>query len=151
MREMSYYEHPLEYKKILDVKKTATLNKSLREGMGSMKQIRASLDMLNFLPAQLYLFPLDSEEPVNTSTTIGKRSKKPILLETPIMISGMSFGALNIEQKIALAKASTLAGTATNTGEGVCSTKSENPLSTSRCNTRPAILASGMNGLNKPT
>jgi len=118
MREMMYYEHPLEYKKILDVKKTATLNKSLREGMGSMKPIRASLDMLNFLPAQLYLFPLNAEEPVNTSTTIGKRSKKPIQLETPILISGMSFGALNKEQKIALAKASTLAGTAANTGEG---------------------------------
>ena len=95
MREMMYYEHPLEYKKILDVKKTATLNKSLREGMGSMKPIRASLDMLNFLPAQLYLFPLNAEEPVNTSTTIGKRSKKSIQLETPILISGMSFGALN--------------------------------------------------------
>ena len=118
MREMMYYEHPLEYKKILDVKKTATLNKSLREGMGSMKTVRASLDMLNFLPAQLYLFPLNAEEPVNTSTTIGKRSKKPIQLETPILISGMSFGALNKEQKIALAKASTLAGTAANTGEG---------------------------------
>jgi glutamate synthase domain-containing protein 2 len=118
MREMAYYEQPLEYKKILDVKKTATLNKSLREGMGSMKQIPASLDMLNFLPAQLYLFPLDSAEPVNTSTTIGRRSKKPIPLETPIMISGMSFGALSKEQKIALAKASTLAGTAANTGEG---------------------------------
>ena len=118
MREMMYYERPLEYKKILDVKKTATLNKSLREGMGSMKPIRASLDMLNFLPAQLYLFPLNAEEPVNTSTTIGKRSKKPIQLETPILISGMSFGALNKEQKIALAKASTLAGTAANTGEG---------------------------------
>jgi glutamate synthase domain-containing protein 2 len=118
MREMMYYEHPLEYKKILDVKKTATLNKSLREGMGSMKTVRASLDMLNFLPAQLYLFPLNAEERVNTSTTIGKRSKKPIQLETPILISGMSFGALNKEQKIALAKASTLAGTAANTGEG---------------------------------
>jgi len=118
MREMMYYERPLEYKKILDVKKTATLNKSLREGMGSMKQIPASLDMLNFLPAQLYFFPLDSDEPVNTSTTIGKRSRKPIQLDTPIMISGMSFGALNKEQKIALAKASTLAGTAANTGEG---------------------------------
>jgi len=118
MREMTYYERPLEYKKILDVKKTATLNKSLREGMGSMKPIRASLDMLNFLPSQLYYFPLNSEEPVNTNTTIGKRSKKAIQLETPIMISGMSFGALNKEQKIALAKASTLAGTAANTGEG---------------------------------
>jgi glutamate synthase domain-containing protein 2 len=118
MREIEYYERPFDYKRILDIKKTATLNKSLREGMGSLKRVPASLDMLNFLPAQLYHFPLNSEEPVKTTTTVGKSSKKPINLETPIMISGMSFGALNREQKIALAKASTLAGTATNTGEG---------------------------------
>jgi methylamine---glutamate N-methyltransferase subunit C len=118
MREIEYYERPFDYKKILDVKKTATLNKSLREGMGSLKRVPASLDMLNFLPAQLHHFPLNAEEPVKTITTVGKSSKRPIHLETPIMISGMSFGALNKEQKIALAKASTLAGTATNTGEG---------------------------------
>ena len=118
MREIAYYEHPLDYKRILDVKKTATLNKSLREGMGSLKRFPASLDMLNFLPAQLHHFPLNAEESVNTATTVGRNSKKPIHLETPIMISGMSLGALNREQKIALAKASTLAGTATNTGEG---------------------------------
>jgi methylamine---glutamate N-methyltransferase subunit C len=118
MREIEYYERPFDYKKILDIKKIATLNKSLREGMGSLKRVPASLDMLNFLPAQLDNFPLNAEEPVRTSTTVGKSSKKPIYLETPIMISAMSFGALNREQKIALAKASTLAGTATNTGEG---------------------------------
>ncbi len=118
MREIEYYERPFDYKKILDVKKTAALNKSLREGMGSLKRVPASLDMLNFLPAQLHHFPLNAEEPVKTITTVGKSSKRPIHLETPIMISGMSFGALNKEQKIALAKASTLAGTATNTGEG---------------------------------
>ncbi|MGZ4863259.1 MAG: FMN-binding glutamate synthase family protein [Halobacteriota archaeon] len=118
MREIEYFERPFDYKRIVDVKKTATLNKSLREGMGSLKQLPTSLDMLNFLPAQLYRFPLNTEEPVKTSTTIGKSSMRPINLETPIMISGMSFGALNREQKIALAKASTIAGTATNTGEG---------------------------------
>ncbi|MGZ4903478.1 MAG: FMN-binding glutamate synthase family protein [Halobacteriota archaeon] len=120
MREISYYEyaHPLDYKKIIDVKKTATLNESLHEGMGSLKPIPATLDMLNFLPAQLYTFPLTAEEPVNTKTVLGGRTKSPIELETPIMISGMSFGALNKEQKIALAKASTMAGTASNTGEG---------------------------------
>src|SRR5665647_2344959 len=107
MREIEYYERPFDYKRILDIKKTATLNKSLREGMGSLKRVPASLDMLNFLPAQLYHFPLNAEEPVKTTTTVGKSSKKPINLETPIMISGMSFGALNREQKIALAKAST--------------------------------------------
>jgi glutamate synthase domain-containing protein 2 len=118
MRDIAYYERPLEYKRMLDIKKAATLNKSLREGMGSLKRFPASLDMLNFLPAQLYRFPLNAEEPVKTTTVVGKSSKKPIHLETPIMISGMSFGAVNREQKIALAKASALAGTATNTGEG---------------------------------
>ncbi len=120
MREISYYEYayPLDYKKIIDVKKTATLNESLHEGMGSLKHIPASLDMLNFLPAQLYTFPLLADEPVDTKTVLGNRTKNPIDLETPIMISGMSFGALNKDQKIALAKASTIAGTASNTGEG---------------------------------
>ncbi|MGZ4917024.1 MAG: FMN-binding glutamate synthase family protein [Halobacteriota archaeon] len=120
MREISYYEyaHPLDYKKIIDVKKTATLNKSLHEGMGSLKHIPVSLDMLHFLPAQLYTFPITAEETVNTKTVLGYRTKTPIELETPIMISAMSFGALNKRQKIALAKASTLAGTASNTGEG---------------------------------
>jgi glutamate synthase domain-containing protein 2 len=118
MRKMAYYERPFEYKALVDIKKAAALRKSLREGMGSLKRFPASLEMLNFLPAQLYNFPLNAEESVNTATTLGKRSKKPVRLETPILISGMSFGALNREQKIALAKASALAGTAANTGEG---------------------------------
>ncbi len=118
MREMAYYERPLEYKALLDIKKAATLRKSSREGMGSLKRFPASLDMLNFLPAQLHNFPLNAEEPVNTATILGKRSSKPVGLDTPILISAMSFGALNRENKIALAKASALAGTAANTGEG---------------------------------
>jgi len=115
-----YHEcvHPLDYKKIVDVKKIATLDKSLHEGMGSLKHIPASLDMINFLPAQLHKLPLISEEEVNTKTLIGHRSKRPLELETPILLSAMSFGAVNKEQKVALARASSLAGTASNTGEG---------------------------------
>jgi glutamate synthase domain-containing protein 2 len=103
---------------MLDLKKMAVLNKSLHEGMGSLKQIPNDLDMLNFLPAQLYTFPLVSDELVNTNTSVGSRSKKGINLETPIMLTAMSLGSLPKEQKLALAKASTLAGTAANTGEG---------------------------------
>jgi len=115
-----YYEyvHPLDYKKIIDVKKIATLDRSLHEGMGSLKRIPASLDMINFLPAQLHSLPVISEEEVNTKTVMGHRSERPLELETPILISAMSFGAINKEQKVALAKASSLAGTASNTGEG---------------------------------
>jgi glutamate synthase domain-containing protein 2 len=120
MRKIRYYEYndPTNYKKMLDLKKISVLNKSLYEGMGSLKKIPNDLDMLNFLPAQLYTFPLVSDELVNTNTSIGSRSKKGIHLETPIMLTAMSLGSLPKEQKLALAKASTMAGSAANTGEG---------------------------------
>lgn len=74
---------------------------------------------LVFLPAQLSKRPVDYfREPINSKTLIGKQSKKPIELDVPIVFGGMSFGALSREAKITLAKASTLAGSMENTGEG---------------------------------
>jgi len=76
-------------------------------------------DDLVFVPAQLAKRPVDYfMEEISSETIIGKNSKKPIVLETPIIIGAMSFGALSKEAKIALAKASTMAGTMENTGEG---------------------------------
>ena len=76
-------------------------------------------DDLVFVPAQLAKRPVDYfMEEISSKTIIGKNSKKPIVLETPIIIGAMSFGALSKEAKIALAKASTMAGTMENTGEG---------------------------------
>jgi len=94
---------------------------------------KISFDDLVFVPAQLAKKPVDyyrdynppatSSQPsagplISSKTIIGKNSKKPVELETPIIIGAMSFGALSKEAKIALAKASTLAGTIENTGEG---------------------------------
>ena len=45
-------------------------------------------------------------------------AKKPIELDILIYITGMSFGALSIEAKMALAKGASMAGTATCSGEG---------------------------------
>ena len=74
---------------------------------------------LVFIPAQLAKRPVDYfKEKINAETVIGRLSKKPLKLSTPIMIAAMSFGALNKYAKIAIAKASSEAGTATNTGEG---------------------------------
>lgn len=85
----------------------------------STRSSNSTLDDLVFLPAQLAVQPLDFyQKEIKTSITIGKLSKKPINLKIPIIIGGMSFGALSKEAKIALAKASTLAGTVANTGEG---------------------------------
>jgi len=78
-----------------------------------------SFEDLIFVPAQLARRPVDYfREEISSKTIIGKYSKKPIELETPIIIGAMSFGALSNEAKIALAKASTMAGTIANTGEG---------------------------------
>lgn len=83
------------------------------------KEKRITFDDLLFIPAQLNKKPVDYyKEKINAKTVVGKNSKKPIEIETPIVIGAMSFGALSREAKIALAKASTLAGTMANTGEG---------------------------------
>jgi glutamate synthase domain-containing protein 2 len=80
---------------------------------------KISFDDLVFVPAQLAKKPVDYyREEIGTKTIIGKGSKKPIVISTPIIIGAMSFGALSLEAKTALAKASTIAGTIENTGEG---------------------------------
>ncbi len=98
----------------------------MQKGMGipissgrSNKFGRFSFDDLVFVPAQLSKKPVDYyRSEISSKTIIGKTAKKPIILETPIIIGAMSFGALSREAKTALAKASTLAGTIENTGEG---------------------------------
>jgi len=85
----------------------------------SAKLGKISFDDLIFLPAQLAKRPVDYfKEPISSKTIIGKNSAKPFEIETPIIIAAMSFGALSRQAKTALAKASTLADTIENTGEG---------------------------------
>ena len=82
----------------------------------SNKTGKVSFDDLVFVPAQLAKRPVDYfTEEINSKTIIGGNSKKPIELQTPIIIGAMSFGALSKEAKIALAKASVIAGTMENT------------------------------------
>lgn len=75
-------------------------------------------DDILLLGAQLNPPPLNDGDPVDTTTVIGKHAKKPMILESPIYISHMSFGALSKETKIALAKGSAMAKTAMCSGEG---------------------------------
>jgi glutamate synthase domain-containing protein 2 len=80
---------------------------------------KISFDDLVFVPAQLSKRPMDYyREKIHAGTVLGKYSKKPIKIEAPIIMGAMSFGALSKEAKIALAKASRIAGTIANTGEG---------------------------------
>lgn len=104
---------------IVDIKQRALSGKPLVSGGRSNKLNKINFEGLVFIPAQLAKRPVDYfRDEINSETIIGKRSKKPLKLKTPIMVAAMSFGALSKEAKITLAKASSMAGTCTNTGEG---------------------------------
>ncbi|MFH0987042.1 MAG: FMN-binding glutamate synthase family protein [Candidatus Micrarchaeota archaeon] len=88
-------------------------------GGRSTRPAKVSFDDLTFMPAQLNADAVDYfREKINTETIIGKASKHPLKLKMPILLGAMSFGALSESAKIALAKASSITGTAANTGEG---------------------------------
>ncbi|MGA8942781.1 MAG: FMN-binding glutamate synthase family protein [Thermoactinomyces sp.] len=75
-------------------------------------------EKLLFNPVHLFRFPTPENVGIRTSVTIGHRAKKPVTISIPVMIAAMSFGgALSKSAKIALAKAATAVGTATNSGE----------------------------------
>ena len=75
-------------------------------------------DDILILGNQLNPQPLEGSVNVNTQTVIGKNAKKPLVIENPIYITHMSFGALSRETKIALAKGSAAVKTAQCSGEG---------------------------------
>ncbi len=104
---------------VAEIKLRAVKGKPLVSGGRSNKLDKINFDDLVFIPAQIKKRPIDYfREEIITETIIGKKSKQPLKLSMPILIPAMSFGALSKEAKIALAKASTMAGIATNTGEG---------------------------------
>lgn len=75
-------------------------------------------DTILFKGAQLARMPLNEDEPVRTTTVIGKTAKQPLEIALPFYVSHMSFGALSREAKIALARGSHSMGTAICSGEG---------------------------------
>ncbi len=76
-------------------------------------------DDITFLPGTLTRFVIEGyREKCETQTIIGPRAKNPLVLDIPVYVTGMSFGALSYEAKTALARGATMAGTATCSGEG---------------------------------
>lgn len=88
------------------------------EAMGVDRNTLPKWESIQFLPAQLAARPLLDEEAVNTQVVIGAKAKKPLVLDIPIFVSDMSFGALSREAKIALSKGAEMAGTGICSGEG---------------------------------
>ena len=100
-----------------DIHRMAETGESISEPMRTTKPT-ISWDDILIKGAQLAKIPLNPDEPVNTQTIIGPKAKQPLIIDTPIYITHMSFGALSKEAKIALAKGSAAVKTAIGSGEG---------------------------------
>ena len=97
----------------------AELGRYRMRGFSIFKKI-PHWDELVFLPGTLTRFVIEGyREKCETKTVLGARfAKKPLELDIPVYITGMSFGALSLEAKMALAKGASMAGSATCSGEG---------------------------------
>ena len=100
-----------------EIHEMAVTGKSISGAMGTQMPMPKWDDIL-LLGAQLNPAPLNDGDPVITTTVIGKNAKKPMVLDSPVYISHMSFGALSQEIKTALSKGSAMARTAMCSGEG---------------------------------
>lgn len=105
------------YEKIVEIKDKSA-GKSVITSMGSLKEMPYKLDDLHFLPAQIERIPLNKEEDVNTSIIIGPDSKKPLKVSSPILISGMSFGAVSRNVRLVISQTASQLKIGFNSGEG---------------------------------
>jgi len=88
------------------------------DAMGVPRDQLPQWDYIQLLTAQLHKAPLLDDAEVNTQVIIGPDAKKPLVLDRPLFVSDMSYGALSEEAKVALAKGAELAGTGICSGEG---------------------------------
>ena len=108
-----------------DRKAIHEIQRAAREGIydirgGGAKRRVPSFDDLLLLGASVSRYPLEGyRERCDTDVTLGTRhAKRPLELEIPITIAGMSFGALSAAAKEALGRGATAMGTSTTTGDG---------------------------------
>src|SRR6516165_883900 len=90
-------------------------------GYGTLRPRRwATFDDLTFLPCSLTRIPLEGyREKCSTTTVLGTRfARRPITLDIPVMITGMSWGALSYNAKVALARGAASVGSSNTTGDG---------------------------------
>src|SRR3954469_1091949 len=103
----------------------AEIQRAAREGMYDIRGFGAKrrvphFDDLLFLGASMSRYPLEGyRERCDTDVTIGARhAGRPLRLDIPVTIAGMSFGALSAPAKEALGRGATALGTSTTTGDG---------------------------------
>lgn len=121
-RHVMRKKHPLEdasfYQTIVDIKDIAATGRSIVRSMGSLKRMPVTLDELHFVPAQVAKMPLNAEEAVSTEVVIGAKAKRSLRVSSPVMISGMSYGATSKSVRTVISRTAAALKIAFNAGEG---------------------------------
>ena len=99
------------------IQQIATSGETVIEPAGAQTNLSPWSDVL-VLAAQLSRQPLTSSQPVDSEVVIGPNAKKPLTLESPLIVSHMSYGALTGETKVNIAKGAKQAHSAVGSGEG---------------------------------
>ena len=86
--------------------------------MGVPRNALPSWDDIQVLTAQLASRPLMEDASVGSELVVGPKADKPLVLDMPLLVADMSFGAISEEAKIALARGAELAYTGICSGEG---------------------------------
>lgn len=101
------------------------IQRAAREGLYKIRGFGAKralphFDDLVFLGASVSRYPLEGyRERCDTDVVLGERhASKPLHLQIPITIAGMSFGSLSANAKEALGRGASAVGTSTTTGDG---------------------------------
>lgn len=110
----TYHPHALD-----EIRRAAQTGIYDIRGRGANRRV-PNFDDLLLLGASISRYPLEGyREKCGTDVTIGTRfAKKPLKLDIPITIAGMSFGSLSGAAKEALGRGANAAGTSTTTGDG---------------------------------
>ena len=104
-------------KHMVDIHTMAVSGKTIIEPMRT-RIPTFSWNELLFKGTQLTKLPLNKSQPVSTRTIIGPYASVPMVIESPVIVSHMSFGALSKEAKLSLSKGSAQIRTAMSSGEG---------------------------------
>lgn len=111
--------HTFDRNVIAEIRRAANTGIYRIRGFGAKREL-PTLDDLVFLGASMSRYPLEGyREACGTDVVIGEgRAERPVRLDIPITIAGMSFGSLSAQAKEALGRGANAAGTSTTTGDG---------------------------------
>ena len=121
------HDHPahLRPSALFDAASIHEIQRAAREGLYRIRGFGAKralphFDDLVFLGASVSRYPLEGyRERCDTDVVLGERyASKPLHLQIPITIAGMSFGSLSANAKEALGRGASAVGTSTTTGDG---------------------------------